>query len=80
MDVTCKQAIETGGFAPWSLTLWPPNSIRVVDWNIDRGLQLRGIVEFLGDAKADLLLLQEVDMNAKRTHHINVARSLRGCR
>ena len=76
MDVTSMQAIETGDFAPWSLTLWPPNSMRVVDWNIDRGLHLRAVVEFLGDAKADLLILQEVDVNAKRTHLVNVAREI----
>ena len=76
MDVTSKQAIETGSFAPWTWTLWPPDSIRVVDWNIDRGLQLGGVIEFLADAKADLLILQEVDMNAKRTHRLNVAREI----
>jgi len=76
MDVTSMQAIETGDFAPWSLTLWPPHSMRVVDWNIDRGLHLKAVVEFLGDAKADLLILQEVDVNAKRTHRVNVAREI----
>jgi len=76
MDATSNQAIETGSFAPWGLTLWPPSSIRVVDWNIDRGLKLNGIVEFLGDAKADLLILQEVDLNARRTHRLNVAREI----
>ena len=76
MDVSSKQAIETGSFAPWGLTLWPPSSIRVVDWNIDRGLQLSGIVEFLADAKADLIILQEVDINARRTHRLNVAQEI----
>ena len=76
MDVTPKHAIETGSFAPWTLTLWPPDSIRVVDWNIDRGLRLSGVIEFLADAKADLLILQEVDINAKRTHRLNVAREI----
>jgi len=76
MDVSSKQEIETGSFAPWGLTLWPPGSIRVVDWNIDRGLQLSGIVEFLAGAKADLIILQEVDLNARRTHRLNVAREI----
>ena len=76
MDVSSKQVIETGSFAPWGLTLWPPSSIRIVDWNIDRGLQLSGIVEFLADAKADLIILQEVDINARRTHRLNVAREI----
>ena len=47
-----------------------------MDWNIDRGLQLSGVIEFLADAKADLLLLQEVDMHAKRTHRLNIAREI----
>ena len=76
MDVSSKQEIETGSFAPWGLTLWSPSSIRVVDWNIDRGLQLSGIIEFLADAKADLIILQEVDINARRTHRLNVAREI----
>jgi len=76
MDVTSKQAIETGSFVPWTWNLWPPNSIRIVDWNIDRGLQLSGVIEFLADAKADLLILQEVDMYAKRTNRLNVAREI----
>ena len=58
------------------VVLWPPSSIRIVDWNIDRGLQLSGVIEFLADSKADLLLLQEVDMHAKRTHRLNVAREI----
>src|SRR5271165_3817730 len=76
MDASSKQAIETGSFAPWGLTLWPPSSIRVVDWNIDRGLQLNDIIEFLADAKADLIILQEVDINARRTHRLNVAQEI----
>jgi len=76
MDVSSKQVIETGNFAPWGLALWPPSSIRVVNWNIDRGLQLSGIVEFLADAKADLIILQEVDINARRTRRLDVAREI----
>ena len=76
MDVSLERPIETGSFAPWSLSLWPPDSIRVVDWNIDRGLQLSAAIDFLGDMKADLAILQECDLNAKRTHHVNVAREI----
>lgn len=65
--------IIADNFAPWRLVLCPPNSIRVVDWNIDRGLQLSAIVDFLGHMNADILMLQEVDINARRTHHLNIA-------
>lgn len=63
-------------FAPFRWFTWPRSSIRVVDWNIDRGLQLTAIVDFLGDLNADILLLQEVDINARRTHRLNIAREI----
>lgn len=70
------QEIESGNFAVARWLIGPPDSIRVVDWNIDRGLKLRGVIEFLADARADIILLQEADLNARRTHHINVAREI----
>lgn len=68
--------ILTGEFAPARLELWPPRSMRVVDWNIDRGLHLDGILDFLSSSDADLLLLQEVDLNARRTHRLNIAEEI----
>jgi endonuclease/exonuclease/phosphatase family metal-dependent hydrolase len=62
--------------APFRWFTWPRSSILVVDWNIDRGLQLPSIVDFLEDANADILLLQEVDINARRTHRLNIAREI----
>lgn len=70
------QEIESGNFAVPRWLLGRPDSVRVVDWNIDRGLKLRGVIEFLAGAKADIILLQEADSNARRTHHINVAREI----
>lgn len=70
------QEIESGNFALPRWLLGQPDSVRVVDWNIDRGLKLRGVIEFLTDARADIILLQEADLNARRTHHINVAREI----
>ena len=68
--------IETGNFAARRWLLCRPDSIRIVNWNIDRGLQLQRVIEFLASTKADILLLQETDWNAKRTHHVNVAREI----
>jgi endonuclease/exonuclease/phosphatase family metal-dependent hydrolase len=68
--------IETGSFAAPRWVLCPPDSIRVVSWNIDRGLKLSGVIEFLASAKADIIFLQEADLNARRTHHINVAKEI----
>src|SRR5258707_8454614 len=70
------QEIETGSFSPPRLVLIPPDSIRVVNWNIDRGLRLQRVIEFLAGAKADVVLLQESDLNARRTHHLNIAREI----
>lgn len=74
--VITMQEIETGNFSPPRLVLIPPDSIRVVNWNINRGLRLRGVIEFLASAKADVVLLQESDLNARRTHHLNVAKEI----
>ncbi len=63
-------------FAPSQWLSWPRSSVRVVDWNIDRGLKLSEIIDFLGDSKADVFLLQEVDINAHRTHRLNIAQEI----
>lgn len=68
--------VLTGNFAGWHLQFSPPPVIRVVNWNIDRGLCLPGITEFLASQQADLVTLQEVDLNARRTHRLNVAEEL----
>jgi endonuclease/exonuclease/phosphatase family metal-dependent hydrolase len=70
------QEILAGKFAPLPLTLWPPKSLRIVDWNIARGQQLQGITDFLASANADILILQEVDVNARRTHRLNIAEEI----
>lgn len=70
------QEIETGNFATSPWVLCPPDSIRVVSWNINRGLRLQRVIEFLAGAKADIVLLQESDLNARRTHHLNIAKEI----
>jgi endonuclease/exonuclease/phosphatase family metal-dependent hydrolase len=73
--VPAKEIIAEN-FAPSQWLSWPRSSIRVMDWNIDRGLQLQSIIDFLGDANADIVILQEVDINARRTHHLNIAHEI----
>jgi len=70
------QEIESGNIAVPRWLFFPPDSIRIVNWNIDRGLRLSSVIEFLAGAKADIILLQEADLNARRTHHINVAKEI----
>jgi endonuclease/exonuclease/phosphatase family metal-dependent hydrolase len=52
---------------------WSRDFCRIVSWNIERGLQLPKILDFLGSIQADLLLLQEVDLNARRTRYRDIA-------
>src|SRR4051794_18547888 len=68
--------VLAGNFASYRWPSWRPQEIRVINWNIDRGLHLREITDFLASQQADLLTLQEVDLNAKRTHFCNVAEEL----
>ncbi|HTP31528.1 MAG TPA: endonuclease/exonuclease/phosphatase family protein [Candidatus Acidoferrales bacterium] len=55
---------------------WSREFIRIVSWNIERGLQFPRILEFLRTIEADLILLQEVDLNARRTHFSDIASEL----
>jgi endonuclease/exonuclease/phosphatase family metal-dependent hydrolase len=68
--------VITGGFAPAQGAPWSREFIRVVSWNINRGLKFSGILSFLRDAAADLILLQEVDLDARRTHRLDIGREL----
>jgi endonuclease/exonuclease/phosphatase family metal-dependent hydrolase len=63
-------------FAPSQWLSWPRSSLRVVDWNIDRGLQLSAITDFLASTNADIFTLQEVDISAHRTHRLNIAQEI----
>jgi endonuclease/exonuclease/phosphatase family metal-dependent hydrolase len=68
--------VISGNFAPLRWLAWTPSSLRIVDWNIDRGLQLSAVIDFLASTQADILILQEVDLNARRTHHLNIAEEI----
>jgi endonuclease/exonuclease/phosphatase family metal-dependent hydrolase len=74
--MNAMQEIESGNFSVPRWNLFSPDSVRVVSWNIDRGAKLHKVIEFLAGEKADIILLQEVDVNCRRTHHINVAREI----
>lgn len=48
----------------------------MVTWNINRGQQLYEVIEFLAGTSADVILLQETDLNARRTQGRNVAQEI----
>ena len=67
--------IEVGSFAaPESRAQL--DVFRVVSWNINRGYCFDQIVDFLASTNADLILLQECDVNAVRTGRRNIAREI----
>jgi endonuclease/exonuclease/phosphatase family metal-dependent hydrolase len=68
--------IVTGNFAPYRWVVSPPKSLKIVDWNIERGQQLQGVLDFLSGVNADILILQELDLNARRTHRLNIAETI----
>ena len=68
--------VLSGSYAPWRWDFWPADDLRIVNWNIDRGLRLCEVIDFLASQRADLLILQEVDLNAHRTHFLNVAEEI----
>src|ERR1700692_1865613 len=68
--------ISSGNVATFRWALSPFPAMRVVNWNIERGLRLPEIIEFLGSQNADLMILQEVDLNARRTHGLNIAEEI----
>jgi endonuclease/exonuclease/phosphatase family metal-dependent hydrolase len=74
--IVSTNEIIAENFAPNQWLTRPRSSIRVVDWNIDRGLKLSQIIDFLGDSNADVFLLQEVDINAYRTNRLNIAQEI----
>ena len=65
--------VNSGEFGTRQRLPWSRDYIRVVSWNIERGLQFSGILDFLRTAEADLILLQEVDLNARRSQCRDVA-------
>ena len=71
-----KRYVETASFTPEGDPREQIDSLRVVNWNINRGLKLGGIIDFLQHTAADLVLLQETDINARRTQYRNIPREI----
>lgn len=68
--------LETGSFAPEPTSRDRSVFLRVVSWNINRGLRLAEVIGFLSASAADLIFLQETDLNARRTGGLNIAREI----
>jgi len=67
--------ITSGSAAP-AVEQALPDHLRVVTWNIERGVQFTAIAATLLRLDADVILLQEVDRFADRSGKRDVARDL----
>jgi endonuclease/exonuclease/phosphatase family metal-dependent hydrolase len=70
------EELESGSFSNRPFRRVWPETIRVVSWNVNRGLRLIGVIDFLQASSADLILLQETDINAHRTGRRNIPREI----
>jgi endonuclease/exonuclease/phosphatase family metal-dependent hydrolase len=73
-DIASGLGVNVDASAP------PPNTLRVVEWNIQFGSELDGIIDVLENdpvaSTFDVLLLVEVDRGCNRSGQIDVARTL----
>lgn len=53
-----------------------PDTFRVVQWNVERGTALDGIIAALECCAADVICLQELDVHCRRSGYENVPRHL----
>jgi endonuclease/exonuclease/phosphatase family metal-dependent hydrolase len=74
--------LEEGSF-PQPKSFHAGRAIRAVAWNIERGIQLDGILEVLANdptlSASELLLVTEVDYGMARTSNRHVAREIAAC-
>src|ERR1700761_8387727 len=70
------EEILGSNFAPGKSQSQASQELKVINWNINRGTRFKQVLEFLKSQAADLLILQEVDLNARRTRCLNVAEEL----
>ena len=47
------------------------NDLKIIEWNIERGMVINGILEELEKINADILLIQEIDIDCERSKRIN---------
>nr|CAJ2480414.1 unnamed protein product [Leishmania braziliensis] len=52
------------------------DTFRVVQWNIERGTKLEAIIADLKALHADFIVLQELDINCRRSNYVNVPKEI----
>ena len=73
MDLTPPGEIFRADFRPNpnATSASSSETIKLLQWNIERGYKLEGIIEELKSINADIISLQEVDVGCERTGSIN---------
>jgi hypothetical protein len=52
----------------------PSGTIKLLQWNIERGYKLQGIIEELKQINADVISLQEVDVGCERSGSVDTGK------
>jgi hypothetical protein len=53
-----------------------PSSLRIIQWNIERGYKLDAIIEELKALSADIIILQEIDIYCERSQWKDVGEEI----
>jgi endonuclease/exonuclease/phosphatase family metal-dependent hydrolase len=78
---TVLNTVVQENFSPWQ-SVDKPNAdfVQAVAWNIERGIQIHGIIDVLQNhpelREKDLYLLTELDYGMARAHNLNIAREI----
>lgn len=52
------------------------SEIRIIQWNIERGMNLIGIIKELKKLNADILIIQEIDIECERSKRVNCLKEI----
>jgi endonuclease/exonuclease/phosphatase family metal-dependent hydrolase len=75
-DSPAPNPLDTIRAGTYSHSSSPRQNARLLNWNIDRGKHLDGILVTIRESKPDLCIFQEVDLGARRTQGMDIAEEL----
>lgn len=75
-DTPARDSLNTIRLGTYSHSASPSDDFRLLNWNIDRGKHLNGILAVIRETKPELCIFQEVDLGARRTQGMDVAQEL----
>jgi endonuclease/exonuclease/phosphatase family metal-dependent hydrolase len=75
-DSPAPDPMDTIHAGTYSHSSKPRENAKLLNWNIDRGQHLEGILAVIRETKPDLCIFQEVDLGARRTEGKDIAQEL----